>query len=61
MEREDNIKVLHVLARLPALTKSGLYFSNMIEEFKKYGHEHKAAFGIKKGINGMYCINSIIE
>lgn len=39
------MKMLHILAQLPAKTGSGVYFSNMIEEFKKYGHEQKAIYG----------------
>lgn len=39
------MKILHVLAQLPAKTGSGVFFSNMIEEFKKYNYEQKAIFG----------------
>ncbi|OLS02753.1 hypothetical protein [Tissierella creatinophila] len=39
------MKILHVLAQLPSRTGSGVYFSNMIEGFKKYKHEQKAIFG----------------
>lgn len=39
------MKILHVLAQLPAKTGSGVYYSNMIEGFKRYGHEQKAVFG----------------
>ncbi len=38
------MKILHVLAQLPARTGSGVYFSNMVEGFKKYGYEQKAIF-----------------
>lgn len=38
------MKILHVLAQLPSRTGSGVYYSNMIEEFKKYGHEQRAIF-----------------
>lgn len=38
------MKILHVLAQLPSKTGSGVYFSNMIEEFKKYNHKQKAIF-----------------
>lgn len=38
------MKILHVLAQLPSKTGSGVYFSNMIEEFKKYDHKQKALF-----------------
>lgn len=41
------MKILHVIAQLPAKTGSGVYFSNMIEEFKKYGHEQKAIFAVQ--------------
>lgn len=43
------MKILHVLAQLPAKTGSGVYFSNMVEGFKKYGHEQKALFGDQDG------------
>lgn len=39
------MKMLHVLAQLPSRTGSGVYYSNMIEGFKKYGHEQKAIYG----------------
>lgn len=39
------MKILHVLAQLPAKTGSGVYYSNLIEGFKKYNHEQKAIFG----------------
>ena len=39
------MKILHVLAQLPSRTGSGVYYSNMVEEFKKYNHEQKAVFG----------------
>lgn len=38
------MKILHVLAQLPTKTGSGVYFTNMIEGFKKYGHQQKAIF-----------------
>lgn len=38
------MKILHVLAQLPTKTGSGVYYSNMIKEFKKYKHEQKAIF-----------------
>lgn len=38
------MKILHVLAQLPTRTGSGVYYSNMIEEFKKYKHEQRAIF-----------------
>lgn len=39
------MKVLHVLAQLPSRTGSGVYYSNMIEGFKKYNYEQRAIFG----------------
>lgn len=39
------MKILHVLAQLPSRTGSGVYFSSMIEGFKKYKHDQKAIFG----------------
>lgn len=38
------MKILHVLAQLPTRTGSGVYFSNMVEEFKRYRHTQKAIF-----------------
>ena len=42
---ESQMKILHVLAQLPEKTGSGVYYSNMVEGFKKYNHEQKAVFG----------------
>lgn len=39
------MKILHVLAQLPSKTGSGVYYSNMIEGFKKYNYQQKAIFG----------------
>ncbi len=39
------MKILHVLAQLPTRTGSGVYYSSMIEGFKKYKHKQKAIFG----------------
>ncbi len=39
------MKILHVLAQLPARTGSGVYFSNLVEGFKKYNHDQRAIFG----------------
>lgn len=39
------MKILHVLAQLPERTGSGVYYSNMIEGFKKYKYKQKAIFG----------------
>ena len=38
------MKILHVLAQLPSKTGSGVYYSNMIEGFKKYNYEQRAIF-----------------
>ena len=45
------MKILHVLAQLPSRTGSGVYYSNMIEEFSSYGYEQKAIFGL---LNQLY-------
>ncbi len=39
------MKILHTLAQLPAETGSGVYYSNLVEGFKKYNYEQKAIFG----------------
>jgi len=39
------MKILHVLSQLPAKTGSGVYFSNLVEGFKKLDYEQKAIFG----------------
>ncbi len=41
------MKILHVLAQLPSRTGSGVYFSNIIENFKTYDYEQKAVFAIE--------------
>ncbi|MDO5018389.1 MAG: glycosyltransferase family 4 protein [Lagierella massiliensis] len=41
------MKILHILAQLPTKTGSGVYFSNLIREFHKYG-ENYAIFGLDK-------------
>ena len=38
------MKILHVIAQLPSRTGSGVYYSNMVEGFKKHNHEQKAIF-----------------
>ncbi|NLV88694.1 MAG: glycosyltransferase family 4 protein [Tissierellia bacterium] len=43
------MKILHVLAQLPTRTGSGVYYSNMIEEFKKYDHDQRAIFAYQDG------------
>lgn len=42
---DEHMKILHILAQLPSRTGSGVYYSNMIEGFKKYNYEQKAIFG----------------
>jgi len=39
------MKILHIIAQLPSKTGSGVYYSNMIEGFKKYNYEQRAIFG----------------
>lgn len=39
------MKILHVLAQLPSRTGSGVYFSNLVENFKKYNYNQKVVFG----------------
>jgi len=43
------MKILHVIAQLPARTGSGVYYGNVVEEFKKYGYEQAALFAIQDG------------
>lgn len=43
------MKILHVLAQLPSKTGSGVYYSNMIEGFKRYKHEQRAIFANQDG------------
>ncbi len=38
------MKILHIIAQLPSRTGSGVYYSNMVEGFKKHNHEQKAIF-----------------
>lgn len=38
------MKILHVLAQLPSKTGSGVYFTNLIENFKKYNYDQKVVF-----------------
>ena len=45
------MKILHVLAQLPERTGSGVYYSNMIEGFKKYNHQQRAVFGAQDEYN----------
>ena len=39
------MRILHVLAQLPAKTGSGVYFTNVIEGLEKYKHEQAALYG----------------
>jgi len=41
------MRILHVIAQLPARTGSGVYYSNVIEELKKYGHAQAALFAVQ--------------
>ena len=38
------MKILHVIAQLPSRTGSGVYYSNVIAELKKYNHKQAAIF-----------------
>lgn len=39
------MRILHVLAQLPTRTGSGVYFSNLIKNLKKYNYRQEAVFG----------------
>ena len=39
------MRVLHVLAQLPAKTGSGVYFTNVIEGLESFNHEQAALYG----------------
>ncbi len=41
------MKVLHVLSQLPFKTGSGVYFSNLIENFKKHSYQQKVLFALQ--------------
>lgn len=41
------MKILHTLAQLPSKTGSGVYYSSMVEGFKKYNYEQKAIFAVQ--------------
>lgn len=47
MEENCHMKVLHILAQLPARTGSGVYFTNLIKGFKKYRYKQKAVFALQ--------------
>lgn len=38
------MRILHVLAQLPAQTGSGIYYQNLIRGLSAYGHEQRAVF-----------------
>ncbi|NLJ79196.1 MAG: glycosyltransferase family 4 protein [Tissierellia bacterium] len=39
------MKLLHVLAQLPSRTGSGVYFTNLIKNLRRYDYQQKAVFG----------------
>ena len=41
------MRVLHVIAQLPARTGSGIYFRNLIDELASFGHEQAAIFALQ--------------
>ena len=41
------MKILHVLAQLPAKTGSGVYFSNLVENLSRYDHDQRAIFALQ--------------
>jgi len=43
------MKILHTIAQLPSRTGSGVYYTNVIEELKKYGHSQAAIFACQDG------------
>ena len=45
--REGHMRILHVLAQLPCGTGSGIYFTNLIKELKRYGHDQRAVFALQ--------------
>lgn len=44
------MKILHVLAQIPAKTGSGVYFSNVIQRLCGYGYEQRALFACQDGL-----------
>ena len=40
------MKILHVLTQLPQKTGSGVYFTNLIDSFKKLGTQNAAVYGV---------------
>ncbi|MCL2620394.1 MAG: glycosyltransferase family 4 protein [Defluviitaleaceae bacterium] len=43
------MRILHVLAQLPTRTGSGVYYSNLVEGLKTFGHEQAAVFAVQDG------------
>lgn len=43
------MRILHVLAQLPAQTGSGVYFQNLIRGLAAYGHSQRAVFARQDG------------
>lgn len=41
------MRILHVLAQLPRGTGSGVYFTNLIKELKRYEHDQCAVFALQ--------------
>ena len=41
------MKILHVIAQLPARTGSGVYYINVIEQLKKYNYKQAALFAVQ--------------
>ncbi|MCL2377182.1 MAG: glycosyltransferase family 4 protein, partial [Defluviitaleaceae bacterium] len=44
------MKILHVIAQLPTRTGSGVYYSNVVEELKRFGHNQAALFAVQDGL-----------
>lgn len=44
------MKILHVIAQLPATTGSGIYYRNLIREFEAYHHDQRAVFACQDGV-----------
>lgn len=43
------MRILHVIAQLPATTGSGIYYRNLIHGFKTYHHDQRAVFACQDG------------
>ena len=48
------MRVLHVLAQLPAKTGSGVYFTNVIEGLESFNHEQAAYMELHPNIILIY-------